>query len=137
VVLDSMIFVYLSVDLPTRSDEARSVLAAAEDVIAPDSLFAEVTESLRKWVLAGRLAPSDALAAAEEARSIVDLVVETPTVAARALGLALEREHAVYDTLFVAVAERYSTRVVTYDRELLRKFPEWTVSVPDFLARRG
>jgi predicted nucleic acid-binding protein len=137
VVLDSMIFVYLSVDLPTRSDEAAAVLAAADDIIVPDSLFAEVTESLRTWVLAGRLAPSDALAAAEEARSIVDLVVETPTVAARALGLALEREHTVYDTLFVAVAERYSTRVVTYDRELLRKFPEWTVSVPDFLARRG
>jgi predicted nucleic acid-binding protein len=48
--------------------------------------------------------------------------------------LAVERDHPVYDTLFVALAASRGSRVVTYDRRLRRRFPELTVA-PSTLLR--
>jgi predicted nucleic acid-binding protein len=55
--------------------------------------------------------------------------------------LAVERDHPVYDTLFVALAASFvalaasrGSRVVTYDRRLRRRFPELTVA-PSTLLR--
>jgi predicted nucleic acid-binding protein len=43
------------------------------------------------------------------------------------VGLALRNDHAVYDAVFIAAAERLDTKVLTFDRALLAGFPERTV----------
>ena len=43
-----------------------------------------------------------------------------------AVGLALRHDHAVYDAVFVAAAERLGTKVLTFDRALLASFPDLT-----------
>jgi hypothetical protein len=46
----------------------------------------------------------------------------------------------VFDTnviayaLLGALAVTRGLKVVTYDQDVLNRFPEWTVSVPDYLA---
>lgn len=136
-VFDTMLFVYPAVEVETLSDEATSAFLAAEAVVAPVSMYAELAESVRKWVVAGELGATDLAPILRRARAAVRHAVPTHVVAERALELALERRHDVYDALFVAVAERYATRVVTYDRAMLARFPDLTISVPDFLASRA
>lgn len=137
VVLDTMVFVYASLDLGPMSDDSRRAMEIADDLTEPDFLFAEIAEATRRWVAAGVTSAADALATLEDSRSVVRRRVDTMDVAERALDLAVERGHSVYDCLFVAVADLHGTRVVTYDRRLLGKFPEWTVSVPEFVRARG
>ena len=52
----------------------------------------------------------------------------------RALDLPVETDHPPYDTLFVALAEREGTRLVTYDAKLLAAFPNVAVTPADFLS---
>jgi predicted nucleic acid-binding protein len=68
-----------------------------------------------------------------------DLVqlVSTERLWGPALDLAVARDHPVYDTLFVALAAERGSKVITYDQKILRKFPEWAISAPEFLAGRA
>lgn len=45
----------------------------------------------------------------------------------RALELAVQYNHSAYDTLFISAAELAETRLITFDKRLLRTFPELTV----------
>jgi predicted nucleic acid-binding protein len=42
-----------------------------------------------------------------------------------AFDLAVEHDHPVYDTLFIALAQREGLRVATFDRRMLDRFPAW------------
>jgi len=51
-----------------------------------------------------------------------------------AFRLAVDRDHSLYDTLLVALTISREQKLLTYDRKLLGKFPEWTLTVTDFLG---
>lgn len=43
--------------------------------------------------------------------------------------LSAEKEVTIYDACYVALAQRFGSRVITEDRELLAKFPESTMTM--------
>ena len=52
----------------------------------------------------------------------------------RALGIAVENKVSSYDAQFISLARQHALHCVTSDTELLRKFPETAIGMPDFCA---
>jgi predicted nucleic acid-binding protein len=106
-----------------REDGTASALTLAgrEDLIAPDLLVAEVANGLWKMEQVGRL-PAKAvdLAMTRLPRYFRQLAPVEP-LAARALEIARELGHPVYDCFYLALAEQAKTSLVTADSRLLER----------------
>ena len=102
-----------------EEDSDAAVAVAQNDLWAPDLLRTECANAL--WAKARRgeldhaevVERNDALAAAPMT------LVAQQEVLADAVRLALELEHPVYDCLYLALAIRHDTYVVTADRRFL------------------
>jgi len=53
----------------------------------------------------------------------VTKVIPVTSILDSALGLAIEKNHSLYDTVFVAAAIQEQVQVVTFDRKFADKFP--------------
>ena len=90
-------------------------------MIAPDVLVTETANAIWK-----RCALSRGISADEALRALVDLqrilpeLVPSAALVEQALALALRFRHAVYDCLYVALALRDGSTLVTYDAALVR-----------------
>ena len=109
-----------------HSDAARRLLARPHDFVAPDLLFAEAANTIWKKTQRRELTPEVAR------RLVADLGrIEVDTLPSRALiedahALAIGTQCTVYDALYVALAVRLNTSLVTADQRLvaaLRAFP--------------
>ena len=101
-----------------HSEAAQRLLISPHDYLAPDLLFAETANTIWKKIRRGDLK-------LEEGRRLVadmsDIAVET--VSCRALAedahaLANTTGRTVYDALYVALAVRLNTRLITADDRL-------------------
>ena len=101
--------------------EADSPLAEAlldDDLLAPDLLFAEVGNILWKKQMRGEM---DAAAVPLAARWLLQApleVVDSASLLADALALALQLQHPAYNCFYLALAEREGVPMVTADRRL-------------------
>ena len=94
------------------------MLWAAEQLVAPHLLDAEVLATLRKSVLRGLLAESRAQEALSDlAEWQVERVPHLPFLQA---AFYLRHNYSAYDALYVVVAQRYGAVVVTCDGPLSR-----------------
>lgn len=101
------------------SDRALALLERSEEFIAPDLLLPEVGNILWKKVRSGDLT---AAGAQERLAALVAMGVElTPSEALidRALAVAIQAGRTVYDSLYLALAEREDCRFVTADERLV------------------
>ncbi len=101
-----------------QEDHARRVLTDADVLLAPDLLRVELANVLWKAAGQGRLDP-------EQAVRILDGMDDQPLdvraagpLLPRALRLAIQLRHPVYDCVYIALAEREDCKVVTADRRL-------------------
>lgn len=134
VVIDTMVFAYGLLGVTEYREEALEVLHRAGDIIAPDSLRAELLNVVWQWTRQGGVSTQTGMAVLQDADQLVAAFVPTDVLWERALELSMVHDHAAYDTLFIALAELADTRLVTYDQQLLRTFPEWAVEPAAFLA---
>lgn len=86
---------------------------------APDLILAEVANGLWKKARNKEIKPDQARAAMPELRATVRLLVPSSTLVERALQLALDLTHPVYDCFFLALAERMEAPVITADKRLI------------------
>ncbi|MGH6741230.1 MAG: type II toxin-antitoxin system VapC family toxin [Bradyrhizobium sp.] len=103
----------------TGSEEAEAVLSAADPIIAPDLVLAEIASALAKKVGAKILRKAQVMSAIADAPRYFDRLIPMAELAARATELAIEFRHPVYDCIYVALAERENTMLVTADRRLI------------------
>lgn len=123
-VIDTMVFAYALLRVKDKYEQAAAALESAEQIIVPDSLFAELGNVVWQWIQFRQLPLQTGLEVLADAETLVDKVVPSASVRELALALAVQEGHLFYDTLFVAVAIQEKTQLVTFDRKLAAKFPD-------------
>ncbi len=102
-----------------------AAIAAADryHLIAPAFLKVEIANALRSQVRFNSMSLDMALRHLEGLRSTVTLFDDDPLLPA-ALRLAADRDHAIYDCVYIALAMREAVPFVTADMKLFRKFAD-------------
>jgi len=126
-IIDTMVFAYALLRVEGFSEQALEVLATADLIEVPDSFRAELVNVVWKWLKTKGLSLDLGLEVLQDAEGLIDRVIPTERLWERALELAVRYNHSAYDTLFIAAAELGETQVVTFDKRLLRTFPDLTV----------
>ena len=105
--------------IPERhSEAARRLLGQPDEYVAPDLLFAEAANAVWKKVRRGELDGRAAAALVSDiCRSAVE-AVPSRALAADAYAIAAATGRTVYDGLYLALAARLKTRLVTADERL-------------------
>jgi predicted nucleic acid-binding protein len=121
--------------IPERgSDNADRLLAAGEMLLAPDLVLVEAANALWKKAARGEVSVGEARRALDILRGGALETRPTPPLVRRALELAGQLRHPVYDCVYVALAEMEDARLVTADARLLTRGarkPRWPVAVVD------
>jgi predicted nucleic acid-binding protein len=105
-------------------ERAFQLLQEADEVVVPDLFFAELANVVWQYVTRMGLPLARGLEILDDAEALVTRSVPATTLWHRAVELAVEGRHPVYDTLFVALAEAEGTKLVTRDARLRDRFPD-------------
>jgi len=132
-IIDAMVPVYALLNVESKGADSMAALRKADELVAPASVTAELISSFWQW---GQEDVPHAKAASlcANALRIWDALIPVEVLWATALNLAFEHGHTPYDTLFIAAARMRGTKVLTYDKLMLKRFPEDTITVPAFLG---
>ncbi len=103
------------------SVEALALLEESEGLIAPDLIIPEVSSALSKKLLAGEIESRQAQVAVVELAGFFEELVPGLRLASRALAIAEDLRHSVYDCFYLALAEARGTRLVTADTAFVRR----------------
>ncbi len=127
-------------------DSARAVALSrqAAQIHAPDLLLAEIANVAWKEAIRKRIAADQARAIAAHIRLSPIRFVPIAALQQRALEIALEVNHSVYDCLYLACAERHEVFLITADKTLMNKTRSsahaglvWHLGDPSFAAFDG
>ena len=99
-------------------------LLTRSDLVAPDLLLIEVANALRRKVYVGDISIDHAKAGLQFIREKVQLERTSAEILDSALELAELMYDPVYDCIYLAMAERSKTILVTYDQELQERASE-------------
>jgi predicted nucleic acid-binding protein len=115
------------------SDAARRLLRDEPDLFAPDLIVSEVCNAAWRKVRLGESDPTQAKEIALRLRHGVLEFRATAPLAPRAIELALDLDHPVYDCFYLALADAEQVRVVTADRCLKGRLRDtaWSALVRD------
>ncbi len=122
-----MVFVYALLGVSACRETADGVLRTLDAIVVPGSFHAEFANVVWQWARHDHITPDAGREALEDAAALVTRTFPVTDLNAEALALAVEADHPVYDTLFVAAALREGTRVITFDRRLHKAFPDHVV----------
>ncbi len=131
-IVDTMVMAYAMLGVAKFGEESAAALELLDEIIAPASVEAELLNVVWQWASHGENVDNVA-AAYFEASSMWTELIPVESLWPLALDLALTKNHSPYDTLFVAAARVRRTKLVTYDKKLLKAFPSDTVTVYDLL----
>lgn len=104
-----------------HEDAAEALLRHGDRRIAPDFLVVEVGNVLRSKIMNGLVDTSQARLGLRFIRESIDQFVSDGVLVDRALEIAADLNHAIYDCLYVACAEHTQGQLITADRRLMRK----------------
>jgi predicted nucleic acid-binding protein len=123
-VIDTNVVAYLLLGTEAFVDEARECFERVTTPLAPAHWEAELTNVLWMAVRAGVLSAADGPARLGLARRLGIESIATAALCQGALLRAIESGVSVYDTLFVELAARTACPLVTFDKAVLKAFPE-------------
>ena len=102
------------------SDRALA-LRHEDGLIAPSLVAAEIGSALWKAVRRGDVKRADALAALDAALLPFEALIPMEELHARALELAIDLQHPIYDCFYLALAERERAPLASADAALVMK----------------
>ncbi len=122
------------------ADEIELVWERDSHWLVPDIFWVEIRSALLGYIRAGELSLDRAHALMRTAPSIVTRPQESgqvnpdeADVLPDTLGVALDYGLSAYDAIYVALARRLQTPLVTLDRRIVQRAPDYAVSPQDFL----
>ena len=123
-VIDTNVVAYLLLGTEAFVDEARGCFENVSDPIAPAHWEAELTNVIWMATRTGVLPREEGLARLGLARRLGIQSVPTATLSQGAFLRSVASAIPVYDTLFVELAARTTTPLLTFDKAVLRAFPD-------------
>jgi predicted nucleic acid-binding protein len=119
--------------VPEAGSDAASRLLVSEDrLAAPDLLFAEIANAIWKKALRGQLTRAESQRLVSDIERIAVDTTPCRALATDAHAIALITSRSVYDSMYLALALRLDTRVVTADERFfhaLQSFPDLAGSI--------
>ena len=79
-VIDTMVFVYALLRVESKYEQALAVLAEAEQIIVPDSFFAELGNVVWQWIVFRQLPINIGLDVLHDAEELVTKVIPVTSV---------------------------------------------------------
>ena len=113
-IVDASVAVKWLVD-EADSQAAQRLLDSDEKLVAPDFVLIEVGNVLWKKAQRRQLGPEQAVAGIEALPTYFEQLVPSAALLPRALTIAIDVRHPVYDCLYLACAERLQMTLVTAD----------------------
>jgi predicted nucleic acid-binding protein len=101
------------------ADRAAALRAQPDELIAPTLIAAEIGSVMRRRAAAEELTTREALDAAEIATALISRMIPIPELASRALELAIQLRHPIYDCFYLALAERENVPLISADKKLI------------------
>lgn len=101
-----------------HSEAARRLLALPHEYVAPDLLFAEAANTIWKKIRRKELTAEDGQRLVADIARIAVEAVSCRALAEDAHALATATGRTVYDAMYVALAVRFDTRLLTADGRL-------------------
>ncbi len=134
IVVDTDVVAAALLDEDGTSGPARATLAAGLEIHAPDHWKAELANVVWQGVRQGRipLGEVDEILTLAENAPIESR--DTEELWRGAVSRSIASGHSAYDTLFVELACRLGTKVVSNDEPLRRRFPDLVVDPTQFLV---
>ena len=123
VVVDTNVIAYYLLGTAAFVDEVKTFWSVVTAPIAPSSWEAEVANVLCMSTRAGIVSQSDALLKLDYAAALGVQSVAVSGLWKGALTRSVQKTVAVYDTLFVELAEREGVSMATFDAAVLKAFP--------------
>jgi predicted nucleic acid-binding protein len=123
-VVDTNVVAYLLLGTEAFVEEARSCFETVSTPIAPAHWEAELTDVIRMAIRSGVLSTEEGPLRLGLARRLGIESVATATLCQGALLRAVTAGVPVYDTLFVELAARAGCPFATFDKAVLRAFPD-------------
>ena len=123
-VVDTNVVAYLLLGTEAFVDEARLGMKTVTTPMAPAHWEAELANVVWLAVRAGVLEGEDGQLRLSLARRLGIEAVATATLCQGALLKSLASGVSVYDTLFVELAQRTRCPMITFDKAVLKAFPE-------------
>lgn len=99
----------------------RGFLSQQLQLMAPDFIVAEIGNVLWKRSIRKDISVAQANESYQYFLTLALPLRASSTIAPRALGLGIQENHPIYDTLYVALAENQGCELVTADQKLLNK----------------
>ncbi len=119
-VIDASVALKWYLDEPL-AEEARAILASDEMLVAPELIVSEVANAAWLRLSKGDIALPQAKEILAELPAAFLALVPEAGFALRALEIATELAHPVYDAFYIATSERWGAPLVTADGRLLAK----------------
>ena len=123
-VVDTNVVAYYLLGTEPFVDEVRQFWRAVDETWAPTHWEAELANAIWMAVQSGALPRAEGHQKLDMASRLGIQAVPIRSLWQPALTRAVDSGVAVYDTLFVELAAQRDLPLVTFDTELLRKFPE-------------
>jgi predicted nucleic acid-binding protein len=96
-------------------------LRSDDHLIAPELVIAEIANAAWKFVISDRMIAESAMSAVREVVKAFEELVPISVLKDRALAIAIELRHPAYDCLYLALAERDTSPLVTANDRLIRR----------------
>lgn len=124
-----------------HADQALAIVQDGATLIAPDFLIAEVCNAAWRSARLGRISQTQVGEIAASLPRFFDALVSATGLAPRAVAIAGQLDHPVYDCLYLALAEAEQADFVTADLQLFGKvratsWERWAISLSEY-DRRG
>ena len=134
-VVDTNVVAYLLFGTTAFADESRQCFERVVTPLAPAHWEAELANVVWMAVKAGVVSAANGPARLGLARRLGIESIATSTLSQGALLRAIESGVSVYDTLFVELAARSTCPLVTFDKAVLKAFPDIACRPRDLVGR--
>jgi len=124
IVVDTNAIAYYILGVEPYNFEIKNILKENIDLIAPESWKPELMNVLWLAIKKDAISLKQGIERLNLAKILINDSVQVDSLWNEALVIAIKMNHSPYDTIFVALAKREKIKLLTYDKKILRLFPE-------------